>query len=125
MLEHSCTAKAVPQNTYSSGKACFVQVDDRLQDMRQVRDELLALERQCLEALDRGSTWQVQHAVGHGDSLAQTLEQFSMDLQVKLGSASLWTYRRSWAQRPSSSVNTAPQAGASDSCSRGDSVCLG
>ena len=83
-----------------------MQVDDRLQDMRQVRDELLALERQCLEALDRGSTWQVQHAIGHGDSLAQVLEQFSMDLQVKAGSRQLhevsvsspWTYRCSQAQ---------------------------
>ena len=65
-------------------------MDDRLQEMRQVRDELLALERQCLEALDRGSTWQVQHAVGHGDSLAQTLEQFAMDLQVKPASNKMW-----------------------------------
>ena len=90
-----------------------MQVDDRLQDMRQVRDELLALERQCLEALDRGSTWQVQHAIGHGDSLAQTLEQFSMDLQVRLGS-------------PSFMQCTVPeQAGATKSHPLGNSVWLG
>lgn len=71
-----------PREHGSSWQPKELAVDDRLQDMRQVRDELLALERQCLEALDRGSTWQVQHAIGHGDSLAQTLEQFSMDLQA-------------------------------------------